>query len=133
MAKLSQDVLGAVPEKQFSLEDIQFVLSDALVLLACKEIKISSAAASAAQQGGTAPAIGLGGGGRCDAGALGLLDLLLAAQPVFAVLARYSHPFGSTPQAPGRSSHPVHTLEDPRSHAACMIRRERRVRCRDAV
>ena len=30
MAKLSQDVLGAVPEKQFSLEDIQFVLSDAL-------------------------------------------------------------------------------------------------------
>ena len=38
-----------------------------------------SAAASAAQQGGTAPAIGLGGGGRCDAGALGLLDLLLAA------------------------------------------------------
>ena len=38
MAKLSQDVLGAVPEKQFSLEDIQFVLSDALVLLACKEI-----------------------------------------------------------------------------------------------
>ena len=45
-----------------------------------------SAAASAAQQGGTAPAIGLGGGGRCDAGALGLLDLLLAAQPVLAVL-----------------------------------------------
>jgi hypothetical protein len=41
MAKLSQDVLGAVPEKQFSLEDIQFVLSDALVLLACKEIKRS--------------------------------------------------------------------------------------------
>ena len=43
-----------------------------------------SAAASAAQQGGTAAAIGLGGGGRCDAGALGLLDLLLAAQPVLA-------------------------------------------------
>ena len=41
MAKLSQDVLGAVPEKQFSLEDIQFVLSDALVLLACKESKRS--------------------------------------------------------------------------------------------
>ena len=42
MAKLSQDVLGAVPEKQFSLEDIQFVLSDALVLLACKESKRSN-------------------------------------------------------------------------------------------
>ena len=92
-----------------------------------------SAAASVAQQGGTAPAIGLGGGGRCDAGALGLLDLLLAAQPVLAVLAQYPHPLGSTPQALGRSSHPVHTLEDPRSHAACMIRRERRVRCREAV
>lgn len=43
-----------------------------------------SAAASAAQQGGNAATIGLGGGGRCDAGALGLLDLLLAAQPVLA-------------------------------------------------
>tara|TARA_B100000795_G_C22688898_1_gene394798 strand:+ start:110 stop:898 length:789 start_codon:yes stop_codon:yes gene_type:complete len=35
--------LGAVPEGQFTLEDIQFVLSDSLVLLACKEIKLSPA------------------------------------------------------------------------------------------
>jgi len=62
MAKLSQDVLGAVPERQFSLEDIQFVLSDALVLLACKEIKLSAnsegaaGAADEADEGGAANA-----------------------------------------------------------------------------
>tara|TARA_B110001469_G_scaffold79948_1_gene75657 strand:+ start:77 stop:856 length:780 start_codon:yes stop_codon:yes gene_type:complete len=50
--------LGAVPERQFSLEDIQFVLSDALVLLACKEIKLSAGsegtagAADEADEGG---------------------------------------------------------------------------------
>ena len=69
-----------------------------------------STAASVAQQGGAAPAIGLGGGGRCDAGALGLLDLLLAAQPVLAVLARYSPSFRLYSSGPGSlltpSTHP---------------------------
>ena len=47
-----------MPERQFSLEDIQFVLSDALVLLACKEIKLSAGsegtagAADEADEGG---------------------------------------------------------------------------------
>eukprot|EP00908_Phaeocystis_cordata_P013103 Transcript_24137.p4 GENE.Transcript_24137~~Transcript_24137.p4 ORF type:complete len:284 (+),score=103.58 Transcript_24137:1029-1880(+) len=48
---LCQDVLGAVPEKQFALEDIQYVLSDALALLACKEIKLGQPGGDAAAGG----------------------------------------------------------------------------------
>ena len=42
----------------------------------------------------------------------------------------YPRPLESTPQAPGRPTHLVHTLEEPWSHAACMTGRWR---CREAV
>ena len=43
MAKLCHDVLAAVPDGQLPLDDTQGVLSDALLLLACKEIKLAAA------------------------------------------------------------------------------------------
>jgi len=42
MAKLCHDVLAAVPDGQLPLDDTQGVLSDTLLLLACKEIKLTA-------------------------------------------------------------------------------------------
>ena len=54
-AKLCQDVLAAVPDGQLSLETAHWVLADTLMLLVCKEIKISSVGAGGADEADEEP------------------------------------------------------------------------------
>ena len=68
-SKLCHDVLAAVPDGHLSLEDGHWVLADALMLLACKEIKLGGAGAAGGDEGDDDGGGGGGGAGGKDAAA----------------------------------------------------------------
>ena len=55
-SKLCHDVLAAVPDGQLNLEDGHWVLADALMLLACKEIKLGATGTGGEDEGEAEPA-----------------------------------------------------------------------------
>ena len=55
-SKLCHDVLAAVPDGHLNLEDAHWVISDTLMLLACKEIKLSSGVGQSAEDADDADA-----------------------------------------------------------------------------